>query len=280
LPSLGCDEEKHRSVFDSGSGVLDLSSLLSGETLKMRGRRLDNPVVPVSLLMYGRSYNPKEGGKGKIAVSMLCSAILPGLGEFYLYSDSGRRSLRDRALFFYAFDCYMWYGYYRNHKRGKEIKRDYMDYADEHWDLDKFLAMFPCCYWENGCDDIDYYNNHCNHDSHYFPFIPKEDDEEEYYENIGKYDAFVYGWDDWEEGQEGYWTHNRTYYWYLRGESDRYLLRGDQHMMFMIVNRILSMIDAGWSAYRMYRGEGMEKGWSIDLESSPDVSTLTFGYHF
>jgi hypothetical protein len=127
-----------------------------------------------------------------------------------------------------------------------------------------------------------YYNSlgtQTNCSSNFFIFTPREADREEYYENAGKYNAFQYGWDDWTE-QTGPWTARRTFYWGLRGSSDKYLKRGDQAVMFLIVNRVVSMIDAGWIAYRSSRGDDPTRGWSLDLKTFEDAPTLVVSKRF
>jgi hypothetical protein len=212
---------------------------------------------------------------------MICSAVLPGLGQLYLYRETRDPWLLARAPVYLAAEGYLWFGYKYNYDKGKDIKQDYMDYADEHWSLDRFLEQHPCCEDLPGeCVTWEDFNYLCQGEFHYFLYTPRELDEEEYYENIGKYNAFVYGWDDWAD-QPDYWTPNRTYYWHLRDESDKYLLRADQHLMLLIVNRVVSMIDAGLTAYKLGNGQPLEQeGWSLELVPGHQTPVLNLGYRF
>jgi len=270
------------SVFVAGRLPLAEKEMRLDETLRMGGRRLEKPVVRAEEILAGRSSSLSTGRRRRTIISVLCSAILPGLGELYLYHEARDNGILARVPLFMAAEGYLWYGYAHNHSKGKDLKRDYMDYADEHWSLDRFLTHHPCCEGLGGCDDWEYYNENCSDDFRYFLYTPREMDVEEYYENIGKYDAFVYGWDDSTDpiDPNDYWTPHRTYYWSLRNESDKYLLRADRHLMLLIVNRVVSMIDAGLLAYRMGGDDSDAEGWSIELKPGREAPAVHLCYRF
>jgi hypothetical protein len=267
------------SVFREPASGLEFDALNVDKTLRMDGKRIETPIVPASRILAGKS-SSGASRKKRMIISVICSAVLPGLGELYLYRESGDKGILARAPFFFAAEGYLWYGYIHNHSKGKDIKEEYMNFADEHWSLERFLTQHPCCADLDPCDSWQVYNEECQSYFNYFLYTPREMDEEEYYENIGKYDAFAYGWDDWAD-QPDYWTPNRRTYWSLRGDSNRYLLRADQHLMLLIVNRVVSMIDAGLLAYRMGSGgSAEEEGWSIELEQGFEAPVLNLCYRF
>ncbi len=267
------------SVFneDWNSGI----KIRGVDSIKLPAGKLDYPRVPASVILAenstGMSRSP--GTRRRMLVSILLSAVLPGMGEAYLYLDGGELSTIARVPVFLAAEVYFWHGYFHNHKKGKDYKQYYMDYADEHWDLNRFLIQHPCCSALDTCPDYNYYNEHCEGEFNYFLYTPKGIDEEEYYENIGKYDAFVYGWDDW-NGQPDYWTPHRRYYWEMRKHSDYYLTKGDNFLMWLLVNRVVSMVDAGWLAYRMSRGHDLDSGWSINFKSIRYAPSIEVVYRF
>ncbi|MCD6379779.1 hypothetical protein J7M07_04965 [bacterium] len=282
------------SIFNQKKGFLDVNLLKKSETLRLYGERLRNPTVSVGGMLLGNSSSGESlpaGNKKRIAVSMLSSALFPGLGELYLYFDSGfvDKSILARAIGFMAIEGYLWYGYNSNHDKGKDFKRQYEDYGDTHWSEDRFLDGHPYCYNLGGCESWEYYNENAKDDKRYFYYTAKEVDREEYYENMGKYDAFLYGWDDWEGADPqtwdgdyenlDYWTPHRTHFVSLRDESNKYLLRADQHIMGMIALRIVSVVHAGWLASRGSRRDD-SKGWSFKLENSPVRSRLSLNYGF
>ncbi len=285
MPSLGPemkeDADRWGSVFDADRETLDLKSLRVDRTLKLPPGRVTSPVVEVEKLLARHSRSGASGmdSRRRMMVSILCSAILPGLGELYLYSESRDVSVLARSGFFLAVEGFCWYGQISNRSKGKDAKQDYMDYADAHWSEERFLEQHPCCAGLGGCVDYDEYNEHCNDQPFYFLYIPREADSEEYYENIGKYNAFVYGWDDWSP-ESDLMTPHRQKYWGMREESDEYLLRSDQYIMGLIINRVVSMIDAGWLAYRMGSEHVDDSSWSLDIESGFLASTISLNYRF
>ena len=74
--------------------------------------------------------------------------------------------------------------------------------------------------------------------------------------------------------------HSATY-WNMRGESNDYLQRADRHLMLLIVNRVVSMVDAGLLAYRMGGGQSAEQqGWSIELVPGFEAPMVNLSYRF
>jgi hypothetical protein len=271
------------SVFKDGSLSAAPQKLRLFQTVRLAGTRLDMPTVSLSDMGRGSDAPviASGGGRRSIAIAVAASAILPGLGELYVYMHSRDPWTLARVPAFMAVDGYLWYSYRDNHKKGKDFKRQYEEYADAHWSLDRFLIQHPCCAGLGGCNSWQEYDSlpvtsHCS--VNFFIFTPREADREEYYENAGKYNAFQYGWDDWPDRAP--WTPHRTFYWGLREDSDKYLKRGDQAVMFLIVNRVVSMIDAGWIAYRSSRGDDPSRGWSFDLKTFEDAPTLVVSKRF
>ncbi|MBN1163524.1 MAG: hypothetical protein JXB45_03020 [Candidatus Krumholzibacteriota bacterium] len=278
-------EETYPSVF--GEEIFDLERFKHQETLKLTGRRISSANPPVS--SRGRSFpappaaGMSSGGKKRVAISVLASAVLPGLGEIYLYSHSHRFSVLARGCAFMAMEGYSWYKYKTNYDKGKDYKSRYQRFCDAHWSEERFLLQHPFCDGIGGCTDWQQYNREAYvTGTWFFLYIPKYLDEEEYYENCGKYDAFAFGWDDWDGDYDNFepWSPNRSYYWELRGESDKFLVRADQYLMFTLINRVVSMIDAGYLAYRMNKGEVDNQGWGLDIESGTQTASIGISYHF
>jgi hypothetical protein len=256
-----------------------------GERLPRLGTRV---AVPGAFLS-GRQAPQADSGagaswsRGNTAIAILASAILPGMGELYCYRTSRDIWTLARVPAFLAVEGYLWYSYADNKSIGKDYKRDYEAYADAHWSLDRFLQNHPCCQGLGGCESWQEYNDGCKNDYNYFFYTPREADREEYYENMGKYNAFVFGWDDaldYSDPSFAYWTEHRTYYVSLRNDSDRYLLRADQRLMGLIVNRVVSMIDTGWLAYRLSKGGNPDKGWSLRFRTFDDAPTIVVNRRF
>lgn len=289
-PAAGATGSSHvkveTGVFSREARPLELDRYKVEETLKLSGPRLEVPLVTYEELMHARSAaeQPAErpGSGKKIALAMLASAILPGAGEVYVWTDTRKLGHLLRAPVFMALDAYFWYSYDYNHDKGKEIKAEYEAFCDAHWSEERFLQLHPYCAGIGGCDSWEQYNEEAKGDYWYFVYIPRELDREEYYENCGKYDAFAFGWDDWDGDYDNFrpWTPNRTAYWAMRSESDDYLVKGDQFIMLLIINRVVSMLDAGWLAYRASRGAYDDGGWSLDLRPGLVAPTVGVSYRF
>lgn len=280
------------SVFRMEREVGGLPPFHLPESLKYGGTRV---AVPPRSGSAAGDFSPgvsSRPGRGKrTAIAIVSSAILPGLGELYLYFDSKDKSTLARVPVFMAIDGCLWYGYHHNHSKGKDIEQNFRQYADEHWSLDRFLHQHPCCNQGAGdsCDSWQDYNRNCLNEPNYFYYTPLEIDAQEYYENIGKYNAFVFGWDDapaWdynnpdEFNDYDYWPPHREYYWSMRGDSDKYLKRADDCLMLLLVNRVVSMIDAGWIAHRMSKGEDPDIGWSLRLKTYEEAPSLIISRRF
>jgi len=259
------------------------------ETLKLNGTQLEKPIVTREELMAQRAGSSGTGPAAvserpgrNIAVAMIASAVIPGMGELYVATGSKKVAHYLRVPVFLALDAFFWYGYRDNYDKGKDVKAEYERFGDEHWSEERFLLQHPYCDGIGGCDSWQQYNLEAKGDYYYFVYIPRALDHEEYYENMGKYDAFSFGWDDWNGDYDNVvaWTPNRTTYWAMRIESDDYLLTADRYVMALIINRIVSMLDAGYLAYRYNQGAYDDGGWTLDLRPGLEYTSVGLSYRF
>jgi len=272
---------------DGGSKSFDLESWRQKETLRMSGTQLALPKVSPEELASQRSGSGAAAQavssrpSRNIAVAMISSAVLPGAGQLYMATATHKVSHWARVPVFLGLDIWFWYAYRDNYDKGKDVKAEYERFADAHWTEERFLLQHPYCDGIGGCDSWQQYNEEAE-GRYYFVYIPRELDHEEYYENLGKYDAFCFGWDDWngDHNDVEAWTPNRTEYWDMRSESDDYLLTADRYVMALIVNRVVSMLDAGWLAYRYNRGAYDDGRWTIDFRPGYERSQVGLRYRF
>ena len=275
------------SVFGADGYLVSPGTKPIGERLPLHATRV---AVPGAFLF---GPQPAQGGSGSgaswsrrnTALAIVASAILPGMGELYCYRSSRDPWTLARVPVFLAVEGYLWYSYADNRRIGKDYKRDYEAFADTHWSLDRFLHNHPCCDAGVGdsCDSWQDYNDRCKNDYNYFFYTPREADREEYYENIGKYNAFAFGWDDaldYANPAFTYRTENRVRYVGIRNASDDYLLRADQRLMGLIVNRVVSILDTGWLAYRLSKGQNPDKGWGIRFKTFDRTPTVVINRRF
>jgi hypothetical protein len=275
------------SVFRPDGALAFTKTRVLGERLPFQATRV---ATPGAFLSGSPSARPGSGAgaswsRRNTAVAILASAILPGMGELYCYRSSRDPWTLARVPVFLAVEGYLWYSYADNHKIGKNYKRDYEAFADAHWSLDRFLHNHPYCMGgvTDSCVSWEYYNENAKNDYNYFFYTPLEADREEYYENIGKYNAFAFGWDDakpYGTAEFTYWTKNRTEYVGLRNASDDYLLKADRRLMGLIVNRVVSMLDTGWLAYRISKGQDPDKGWGLRFRTIDETPIVVINRRF
>ncbi len=138
-----------------------------------------------------------EGRKHGGALPVLASLVLPGAGEAML----GHK----RGFVMMALDIFAWTRVAKYHNDGRDLSSQYYAYADEHYNEDWLLAAYQA----GGSATDGYYRAGIG--AMYFDFgtietLPDLDklplyvtvgeDRREYYENLGKWEQFVFGWDD------------------------------------------------------------------------------------
>lgn len=177
-----------------------------------------------------RSKSPK--------LAFVMSLVIPGLGELY----SGAMV---RAASFMTVEALTWINYARWRSKGENLKANFRQFANNHWIEAHYRS------WQ-------VYNNNLSSNSSrkrrekYLETetLPtKTEDIQQYYELIGKYDQFVYGWDDvWNpdfpEANAGVQSVRRLNYEIQRNESNKFLKRASVIVGLAVLNRILSAIHA------------------------------------
>jgi hypothetical protein len=199
----------------------------------------------------------------------LYSLVVPGAGEFYAGS-------KIKAVLFFGLEAGFWTGYFTYHKKGKNKETEYINFANAHWNIYAYseslvthygLTYDPTPGYENIVIDtpgVYYYSETdsivLSHSLHPVAGQPI-DKNQQYYEEVGKYDQFRFGWDDF-IGE--FLTPNRDFYLGLRHDSNSLLDKANRFVMFSIANHLLSAFDAA-IAVRHYNRKG-EKFSQIDLK--------------
>ena len=231
---------------------------------------------------------PGESGYKSPGRAFFMSLLVPGFGELY----SGSK----RGLAFLGLELLSWGGYYYYDKKGEDKRTEYQDYADEHYDPARYRDLINeiCGKYENWpndpdwpCMDCEY--EHCREDvgpgegyseskcgilrGH---FILPEEKGQHYYEDLGKYDKYIFGWDDWYEAYEpnrdviswsdwepgvpwpvtvapwdesiGMRSAHRESYRQMRRDSNDALDRATYFTWFVVVNHVASALDAAFMA--------------------------------
>ena len=214
--------------------------------------------------------------------AFLLSAILPGAGEFYA-------GAKWRALIFGTVEVASWALYIGQKNKGERLEDDYLKYADNHWDLDRW---FSACEWNDfnkftGSHHI--WINYTGSDGVSTEF--EIDDQfqsvldsltglggiieplktRDYYENIGKYDQFSGGWQDFEDfntnPDTAYMTDLRDSYLTQREKSNRALKTATGVVTVIMFNHLISAFDAVIAAKNAPSREESDISWHVGLIS-------------
>ena len=185
---------------------------------------------------------------------------MPGLGEWYAGS-------KKRGLAFFGAEAALvglwaaWKG------KGNDLEEEFRTVADEHWDPLNYLAWRGAAISDNSsithalpCSSevIDVYIKAIQQSgsADFGGCAPSQI--QQYYELIGKYDQYVAGWDDLRRGSstgnavaptevdsvENFHSERRLRYEDQRDESNRFLKRASTISGVILINHVISAIDA------------------------------------
>ncbi len=186
--------------------------------------------------------------------AFLFSLLVPGSGQLY----AGEK----RGIAFLALEAVVWPVYFSWRNKGKDIEKDYQRFADQHWIATNYF------YWRNSIKPKDESKLSHNYE---------KATQQQKYEMIGKYDQFVFGWDDSEpsvvdlqrnpdllqeyppDSLKNVYSSNREEYMDMRYDSNKYLKRAGWCVGALLANHILSAIDAAHCAQLKRKGLSLEK---------------------
>lgn len=201
-------------------------------------------------------------GKKSPVLAGLMSAVLPGAGE--LYAGSYWKALAFVAVEAAAVTANIYYN-----KKGDDATKEFEAFAEEHWSARRYAE------WMNNfsaelnikSDPIDL-NMVDKHDyseirraeeqvtrggkafSHKLPDYQSQ----QYYELIGKYHQYNHGWDD-SDPSTAEWLTNLSPRFHQYAEmhikpDETYYKYAQQATVVLVVNHVLSAIDAIWTTSR------------------------------
>ena len=213
----------------------------------------------------------REGKSSKRA--FLLSALVPGLGEWYAGS-------KKRGLAFLGAEAALVGLWAAWRSKGNDLEEEFRAVADEHWDPEEYIAWRTSPISDNSSIT---HELPCGEHMEKF-YVPARrewlnqlqageelgaldrsaafggcapSEIQQYYELIGKYDQFVSGWDDvvrrgtgnsvgWAEvdSVENFRSERRLRYEGQRNESNRFLKRASTVSGVILINHVISAIDA------------------------------------
>ena len=190
--------------------------------------------------------------------AFLLSLLLPGAGEFYAGS-------KKKAAIFFGIEAVAVGLYFSSNGKGNDVEDEFRAVADAHWDVEAYLA------WRSTTRAIR--NNSFTHalpcSSYVETYLEtgkfsgcSSSEVQQYYELLGKYDQFVAGWDDLQDERTGnpvtayteidsvenVVSELRFDYEVRRDDSNKYLKRATNISGLLLVNHVISAIDAARTA--------------------------------
>ncbi|UCG50621.1 MAG: hypothetical protein JSW58_10460 [Candidatus Latescibacterota bacterium] len=202
-------------------GVPQSSPLLQGDAVESRKR---NKYIPV-----------------------LLSLLVPGAGEIYM----GYYKLGVPLV---AVEAVAWTGYAVYHNKGLDSRAEYERFADEHWSYDKWIYDHPTVRDlrdENRTFEMVDSIGRTSWSGWpgYHTWHSREEEKQNYYENIGKYDWFISGWEDWEwddvanPDDPPRSTALRDVYRNMRKKSNDELDRAQKFIYLSLAARVVSLVE-------------------------------------
>lgn len=192
------------------------------------------------------------------------SAVVPGAGE--IYSEQYLK-----AALFMAVEVAAVYLAVDNDQKGDDQTEVYQDFAEANWDPAKYArnsitnfnldpADYEGLFLDEEMTKIDYSRWDLIHkiesdvsdldDGKYYSHELADYQEQQYYEMIGKYQQFNNGWNDFDFNPEvGFDYHtpltdNFQKYSGMRGEANDYYNKASTFVTVVVINHVISAIDA------------------------------------
>ena len=194
---------------------------------------------------------------------MLYSALVPGLGELTMGYEK-------RGIALMAVDVAAWAGYFVKHGDGMDERDAYEAFADAYWNFDKWIDDHPASCVPPGAtlEDVEECGRATSGSGGwpgYIPYVSKESDKQHYYENIGKYDWYISGWEDWDpaifdpDKDPPYQTETdlRTQYRSMRQKSNDSLDDANSFVWVSVAARAFSLVE---TAIIIHNRRGDEAG--------------------
>jgi len=203
----------------------------------------DRPVQGGTVGMYDRE--SKSVGK-----AFAYSLLIPGMGQFYNGS-------KVKGVIFMGIELLGWVAWANYRSSGNTRTDEYEAFADAHWHdqpyWDSLLVHRGIEKWKD--DEVF---------AHHLPWKINEngdtvaDHNYEYYENVGKYDQFVWGWNDLRQidlinpGQpeSAFASERRGEYVIMREDANKDYDRARAAGIVLIANHVVSALEAAFSAKR------------------------------
>lgn len=203
----------------------------------------------VCLLTIGLLSGSASAKEKSPKTAFFLSLVMPGLGELYA-------GAKWRAAGFMTAEALTWTAYFSWRSKGSDLRTKFRAFAEQHWRESQYRA------WQT-------YNYAQPQSQQYYEtenLPPVTQDAQQHYELIGKYDQFVFGWDDvtvpFTTDLASVQSPLRENYETQRNRSNKYLKRAGVVIGLAVFDRIVSAIHA--SAYAHGHQANEQRLW-IDI---------------
>jgi hypothetical protein len=237
-------------------------------------------------------YADDEGGSGSPGWSMLASLVLPGAGEVMM----GYR----RGYAMMAVDIYAWTQVASYHSEGSDLRDEYYDFADEHYSDETLVLGYQPGAFDPRAGLGDFYFseiidgtiNDVDDLGNLSLYVTVEDDRREWYENLGKWDQFIFGWDDFarpdsrpdiytptgdiDDLRQPWISENRVIYRQMRDDSNDAFKTRDRWLYVNIGMRVFSVLQVAYLSGMLTGGDTYDMqvaGHPVNLLIQPNGMT-------
>jgi hypothetical protein len=202
-----------------------------------------------------------ESDKKSPVLAGIMSAVIPGSGEFYVGDYI-------KAALFFAVDAALISTAIIYNNKGDTKEAEFKAFADEHWSVVKYADYL--IEHKDAIDVPDDAEIPINRDSNLPPWEQIEDwsalnyaetpfshhlpphGDQQYYEEIGKYNQYSSGWDEFNPLVDDFRDVPQIMkdYAKMRGDANSAYNTASKLVIGVYINHLLSVIDAVWSAHR------------------------------
>ena len=121
--------------------------------------------------------------------AIILSSIFPGAGQYYV----NKKSIT--AYLFPIIEIGLWYEYINYQNKGDDTEDDYKKFADTHYSRAHQQEVQENMISEAAAIDGDASTPHNIYNELHFSL--SDQNIQHFYEDIGKYDKYIFGWNDW-----------------------------------------------------------------------------------
>jgi hypothetical protein len=213
--------------------------------------------------------------------AFIYSAVVPGAGQLYTGS-------KFKAAIFLGLEALTWTGQIVYHNKGNDKTDAFNIFADTHWSEERY-GDFIYRNWPPYRDDEDVYVDGYLVFTHHLPDTKTQ----QYYEMIGKYDQFVFGWDDVDtiataptyDNLDVAYSAHRMHYEDMRHDANKMFDRSTSFLIATMANHLIAGVEAALAARRHNNkvddmGAGLSFRADVDRINDEYFPTLTMTYSF